>query len=91
MKNPLKKTSLSLKTKSDLSDLQFVAEMQRKLDAYERSFDELAAFAISPENACLTGTNHPKGSEVTMVYKFFCFIAKNYPEAINAWRGVEKE
>ena len=44
MKNPFKKPSAPImeqKPKEGLSDVQFVAEMQRKIDDYERMFDSI--------------------------------------------------
>ncbi|MBQ7823003.1 MAG: hypothetical protein IJ338_02325 [Bacteroidaceae bacterium] len=91
MKNPFKKSTLSLNTKSDFSDIQFVAEMQRTIDDYERNFDELAAFAASPYNSCFTGTRCSKRDCAQKVYDFISFVAKNYPEAVRAWCSDTKK
>lgn len=82
MKNPLKKSSLSLKTKSDLSDLQFVAEMQRKLDAYDEAFTKLSCYIYHPN--CINEDNPAilmgEISEAKYPFRFLLWIKQNQPD-----------
>lgn len=65
--------------------LLHILSMQKKIDAYERSFEELYSSVLNPRYAKITSVEHPKGSCVTKVFKFITFVVRNHPEVIDEW------
>ena len=77
MKNPFKK---STQIKHDLSDIQFVAKMQHKIDAYDEALTKLVCYIRDP-NCIYEGTPSifmlREIPESGQVFRFLLWIKQN--------------
>lgn len=67
--------------------LLHILSMQKKIDAYERSFEELYSSVLNPSHAKLTSWNHPKKYCVQTIFRFIGFVAMKHPEVMDEWIG----